>query len=373
MRLGVPKEVKNHEYRVGLTPGSVRELVHLGQDVFVETQAGAGAGFSDEDYQSVGAQIVADAAAVFAAADMIIKVKEPQLHECNLLRPEQVLFAYLHLAPDPEQAKGIIAARAIAIAYETVTDDLGGLPLLAPMSAVAGRMSIQVGAAMLEKWQGGSGILLGGVAGVQPAKVVIIGGGVAGYNAARMAVGMGAHVTIIDRNMHRLNELERLFESRVQTVFPTLETIESHVLEADLVIGAVLVVGGAAPKIVTREMIQKMRMGSVLVDLAIDQGGCFETSRPTTHESPSYIIDGIVHYCVTNMPGAVARTSTFALNNATLPFVKAIAIKGVHTALQDDPHLRNGLNICRGQVTHPIVARDLGLVYASPEQVLLVA
>jgi len=371
VRLGVPKEVKNHEYRVGLTPASVRELVSIGHEVFVETQAGVGSGFLDEDYEAVGAKVVTKAVDVFAAADMIIKVKEPQRHECHLLRPDQILFAYLHLAPDPEQAKDLMTSQAIAIAYETVTDEGGGLPLLAPMSAVAGRMSIQVGAAMLEKEQGGSGILLGGVAGVPPAKVLIIGGGIAGYNAARIAIGMGAQVIVMDKDLQRLNELEWLLESRVQTVFPTLATIESCVLDADLVIGAVLVAGGVAPKIVTQEMIQKMRTGSVVVDLSIDQGGCFETSRPTTHDNPSYIVDGIVHYCVTNMPGAVARTSTFALNNATLPFVKAIATKGVQRALQEDLYLRNGLNVFRGKVTHPIVAKDLGLAYVRPEEFLL--
>ncbi|MEI8295670.1 MAG: alanine dehydrogenase [Alphaproteobacteria bacterium] len=368
MRIGIPKEVKNHEYRVGLTPGSVRELVSTGQEVFVETTAGIGSGFHDQEYQAVGAQIVADAATVYETADMIVKVKEPQPHELNLLRKNQILFAYLHLAPDPEQAKVLIAAQAIAIAYETVTDAVGGLPLLAPMSAVAGRIAIQTGAACLEKKRGGSGVLLGGVPGVPPGKVLIIGGGVAGYNAARMAVGLGASVTIIDKNMQRLNELDQLFESRVQTIFPTLETIEAQLRETDLVIGAVLIAGGAAPKIVTRAMIQKMRKGSVLVDLSIDQGGCFETSRPTTHEAPYYITDGIIHYCVTNMPGAVARTSTFALNNATLPFVKAIATKGVQVALQDDPHLRNGLNICLGQVTHATVARALGFTFTAPEE-----
>lgn len=372
MRLGVPKEVKNHEYRVGLTPASVRELVSIGHEVLIETQAGMGAGFSDGDYKTAGGQIIPDAAGVFAAADMIIKVKEPQPHECGLLRPNQILFAYLHLAPDLEQAKALMASDAIAIAYETVTDEGGGLPLLAPMSAVAGRMSIQVGAAMLEKGQGGSGILLGGVTGVPPAKVLIIGGGIAGYNAARMAVGMGAQVTIMDKSLQRLNELECFLEARAQTVFPTLNTIEACVLRSDLVIGAVLVGGGVAPKLVTRGMVQKMRPGSVLVDLSIDQGGCFETSQPTTHDHPSYILDGIVHYCVTNMPGAVARTSTFALNNATLPFVKAIATKGIHEALREDSHLCNGLNIYQGKVTHPIVARDLGLAYTVPEEVLLI-
>lgn len=370
MHIGVPKEIKTYEYRVGLTPGSVRELVSLGHQVSVESNAGAGICCSDEDYKAVGATILPTAADVFAVADMVVKVKEPYPQECQMLRPGQILFTYLHLAPDPVQAKGLIDSKAVAIAYETVTDPFGGLPLLAPMSEVAGRMAVQVGAYCLEKEQGGAGVLLGGVAGAQPAKVVIIGGGVVGANAARIAAGMGAQVTIIDKNMRRLYELDWTFESRVHTIFPTIETMEQCVSDADLVIGAVLVVGAAAPKLVTRAMLKQMRRGSVLVDVAIDQGGCFETSRPTTHADPIFMEEGIVHYCVTNMPGAVARTSTFALNNATLPFVKAIAMKGVRNALKDDLYLRNGLNVCDGVITHATVARDLGLDYVAPEKAL---
>lgn len=366
MRIGVPKEIKTHEYRVGLTPGSVRELTSLGHQVMVEKDAGLGIGFSDEDYIRVGATIGNTAKDIFDFGELIIKVKEPQLKECALLKEDQILFTYLHLAPDPDQAKALMLSGASAIAYETVTDNFGGLPLLAPMSEVAGRMSIQVGASCLEKEKGGAGVLLGGVAGVQPAKVVVLGGGVVGSNAARIAVGMGAQVTIIDRSQRRLNELDWHFESRVRTIFPTLETLEHYVADADLVIGAVLVAGAAAPKLVTRAMVSKMRPGSVLVDVAIDQGGCFETSRPTTHADPTYVVDNVVHYCVTNMPGAVARTSTFALNNATLPFVKAIAGKGLNKALGDDIHLRNGLNVHQGKITHESVARDLGFDYVQP-------
>ncbi|MBY0281109.1 MAG: alanine dehydrogenase [Alphaproteobacteria bacterium] len=367
MLIGVPKEIKNHEYRVGLIPASARELVQLGHKVVIQTMAGAGAGFSDEDYQKVGATIAATADEVFASAEMIIKVKEPQAAECKMLRAGQVLFTYLHLAPDPEQAKGLMDSSCIAIAYETVTDSKGGLPLLAPMSEVAGRMSAQVGAWMLEKGQGGSGVLLGGVAGVAPAKVVILGGGVVGANAARFAAGMGADVTIIDKSLKRLYELDWQFNGSIKTIFATQESIEKHVLEADLVVGAVLVVGAAAPKLVTRNMVSRMRPGSVLVDVAIDQGGCFETSRPTTHANPSYSVDGIMHYCVTNMPGAVARTSAISLNNATLPFTVALAQKGYRQALLDDIHLRNGLNVYKGMMTHQAAARDLGFSYKEPE------
>ncbi len=370
MLIGVPKEIKNHEYRVGLIPASVRELIQLGHKVIVETMAGNGAGFNDEDYKKVGAIIVATADEVFASAEMIIKVKEPQLSECKKLREGQILFTYLHLAPDPEQAKGLMDSSCIAIAYETVTDSKGGLPLLAPMSEVAGRMSAQVGAWMLEKGQGGSGVLLGGVAGVAPAKVVILGGGVVGANAARFAAGMGAEVTILDKSLKRIYELDWQFSGSLKTIFATQESIEKYVLDADLVVGAVLVVGAAAPKLVSREMISKMRPGSVLVDVAIDQGGCFETSRPTTHANPSYSVDGIMHYCVTNMPGAVARTSAISLNNATLPFVVALAQKGYRQALMQDPHLRNGLNVYKGVITHQAAARDLGFEYADAESVL---
>ena len=372
MIIGVPKEIKNHEYRVGLTPSSVHELLSHGHKVVVETKAGGGIGFSDQDYQQAGATVVQTALEVFNQADMIVKVKEPQLNECKMLRPGQILFTYLHLAPDLEQAKGLMESECVAIAYETVTDCRGGLPLLAPMSEVAGRMSIQVGAYMLEKGQGGSGVLLGGVAGVEPAKVVILGGGVVGANAARIAMGMGADVTIVDRNPRRLNELDWEFSGRLKTVFSTNSSVERLVSRADLVVGAVLVVGAAAPRLVTRTMLKKMRPGSVLVDVAIDQGGCFETSRPTTHAEPSYVVDDIVHYCVTNMPGAVARTSTLALNNATLPFVMALAQKGYREALLEDMHLLNGLNVYKGQVTYQAVANALSLDYKEPEQLLVV-
>lgn len=366
MLIGVPKEIKNHEYRVGLTPSSVRELVRFGHQVIVETNGGAGIGFKDEDYKAAGARIVPTAQDVFSQTDMIVKVKEPQPEEYSLLRKDQILFTYLHLAPDPEQAEGLINSECIAIAYETVTDAHGGLPLLAPMSEVAGRMAVQAGAHYLEKGQGGSGVLLGGVAGVTPGKVVILGGGVVGTNAARMAVGLGAQVTILDRNPRRLNELDADFRGRVQTIYSTTDTVEQYVTDADLVIGAVLIVGAAAPRLVTKEMIQKMRSGSVLVDVAIDQGGCFETSRPTTHDNPIYHVDNIIHYCVTNMPGGVARTSTVALNNITMPFVLALAQKGYRKALLDDAHLRNGLNVFEGKITHEAVARDLQKEFVDP-------
>jgi alanine dehydrogenase len=367
MRVGIPKEIKTHEYRVGLTPAGVRELVTHGHAVLVEPSAGAGIGFSDDTYRSAGAEIAAD---VFAA-DMIVKVKEPQPQEIARLRRGQLLFTYLHLAADAEQTRGLMKSGATCIAYETVTDRAGTLPLLAPMSEVAGRMAVQVGAHCLEREQGGAGILLGGVPGVPPAKVVVLGGGVAGTNAARMAVGLEASVTIIDRSLPRLKELDLQFGPRATTLFATTEAIEHAVLGADLVIGAVLVPGAAAPKLVTREMVRLMRPGSVLVDIAIDQGGCFETSRPTTHADPTYVEDGVVHYCVTNMPGAVARTSTFALTNATLPFVLALAGKGWQQALTDDSHLAAGLNIHDGQVTHQAVAAALGLRYTPLRDVLV--
>ncbi len=370
MLIGVPREVKTHEYRVGLLPGSVREAVHHGHEVLVESGAGAGIGFNDEAYRRAGARIAADAAEIFAAADMIVKVKEPQPPEIARLKPGQVLFTYLHLAADRRQSEGLIRSGAICIAYETVTDARGGLPLLAPMSEVAGRMSIQVGAHCLEKEQGGLGILLGGVPGVAAAKVVILGGGVAGTNAARVAMGMEAYVTVIDRSLPRLYELDLQFGSQLHTLFATLETIEREVLAADLVIGAVLVPGAAAPKLVSRALVRAMKPGSVLVDISIDQGGCFETSRPTTHADPTYVEEGVIHYCVTNMPGAVARTSSFALNNATLPFVLALADKGWRQALGDDPHLGAGLNIAAGRVTHPAVAAALGLDHVPAEQAL---
>jgi len=366
MHVGIPKEIKTHEYRVGLVPAGVRELVRHGHIVTVQTNAGVGAGLSDAAYREAGAHIVDTAAEVFAAADMIVKVKEPLAGEIAMLRRDQILFTYLHLAADKRQTEGLMASGATCIAYETVTDSRGGLPLLAPMSEVAGRMSVQVGAHCLEKEQGGSGVLLGGVPGVAPGRVVVLGGGVSGTNAARMAVGLEASVVIIDRSLPRLKELDLQFGPRATTLFATTEAIEREVLLADLVIGAVLVPGAAAPKLVTRDMINRMRPGSVLVDIAIDQGGCFESSRPTTHSAPTYIEDGVVHYCVTNMPGAVARTSTFALTNATLPFVQALAHKGWHQALQDDPHLADGLNVLAGKITHQAVADALGLEYVPP-------
>ncbi|MBI1954145.1 MAG: alanine dehydrogenase [Proteobacteria bacterium] len=370
MIIGVPKEIKNHEYRVGLIPASVRELTRLGHKIFVETQAGAGIGFSDEQYIHAGAEIMPHAAEIFERAEIIVKVKEPQHVECERLRENQVLFTYLHLAPDPEQTKNLIKSKCIAIAYETVTDARGGLPLLAPMSEVAGRMSIQIAAFLLEKGHGGSGILLGGVPGVQPGKVVIIGGGVVGANAAKMAVGMGAEVTILDKSHKRLIELDWHFNSRLRTIFSTTDSIEQFIIDADVVIGSVLVTGAAAPKLVTRDMIRRMRSGSVVVDVAIDQGGCFGTSQPTTHDDPIYTVDGITHYCVTNMPGAVARTSAVALNNATLPFVLNLANKGYRQALLDDIHLRNGLNVSQGYVTHAAVAESLDYDYYPPEKIL---
>ena len=366
MRIGVPKEVKNHEYRVGLTTLSVKELISAGHEVVVETNAGVGIGLTDAHYKEVGAKILATAKEVFDTADMSVKVKEPQPSEYNLLRENQILFTYLHLAPDPDQAKGLIDSKCVAIAYETVTDERGGLPLLAPMSEVAGRMSVQVGAWMLEKSQGGKGVLLGSVPGVEPARVVVLGGGVVGANAARMAAALGADVTIVDRNLKRLNELDWMFMGRLKTAYSTQAMIEKLVSKADLVIGAVLVVGASAPRLVTKDMLKTMSPGSVLVDVAIDQGGCFETSRPTTHADPYYEVDGVLHYCVTNMPGAVARTSTFALNNATLPFTIALANKGYKRALMDDKHLLNGLNVCKGRITHEIVARDLSMEYVEP-------
>ena len=370
MLIGVPKEVKTHEYRVGLVPGSVRELVHHGHSVIIETKAGLGIGFDDAAYQKAGARIAVSAADVFAAAELVVKVKEPQPPEIALLRAGQVLFTYLHLAADKTQTEGLMRSGGICIAYETVTDARGGLPLLAPMSEVAGRMAIQVGAHCLEKEQGGAGILLGGVPGVAAAKVVILGGGVAGTNAARVAMGLEAFVTVIDKSLQRLYELDLQFGSQLHTLFATMENIEREVIAADLVIGAVLVPGAAAPKLVTRDMIRHMRAGSVLVDISIDQGGCFETSRPTTHADPTYVEDGVIHYCVTNMPGAVARTSTIALNNATLPFIIALADKGWRRALGDDPHLRAGLNIASGQITYAAVAQAFGLAAIAPDQAL---
>jgi alanine dehydrogenase len=363
MKIGVPKEIKNHEYRVGLVPGSVRELALRGHEVFVQSTAGAGIGMLDSDYEVAGAVILTDAAAVFDNVEMIVKVKEPQAVERAMLRPHHTLFTYLHLAPDAPQTKDLVESGATCIAYETVTDAHGGLPLLAPMSEVAGRLSIQAGAWCLEKAHGGSGILLGGVPGVDPAKVVIIGGGMVGLNAAKMAVGMGARVVVLDRSARVLRFLDAIFSSSIETVHSTADSIERHIKDADLVIGGVLVPGAAAPKLVMREHLSMMKTGSVLVDVAIDQGGCFETSHATTHAEPTYVVDGIVHYCVANMPGAVPRTSTFALNNATLPFALAIADKGARQAMLDNPHLLAGLNVCKGKVTHEDVARDLGYDY----------
>ena len=367
MRVGIPKEIKNHEYRVGLTPESVAEIVLHGHEALVETGAGAGIGAEDDDYRSAGATICDTAQTVFDAADMIVKVKEPQASERKMLRPDQILYTYLHLAPDPDQTRDLVASGAICIAYETVTDSGGGLPLLKPMSQVAGRMSIQAGASCLEKGHGGRGILLGGVPGVMPGRVAVIGGGVVGFNAAQMAVGLGADVTILDRNPAVLERLAIHFEARAKTRFSSRINLEASVSDADLVIGAVLIPGAAAPKLVTRAMLGSMKKGAVLVDVAIDQGGCFETSRPTTHADPTFTIDGVVHYCVANMPGAVARTSTYALNNVTLPHALAIADLGWKTALANDDHLRNGLNVWNGKVTHSAVARDLGYEHTPAE------
>ncbi|MEM8811636.1 MAG: alanine dehydrogenase [Pseudomonadota bacterium] len=372
MRIGVPKEVKNHEYRVGLTPESVAELVAHGHEALVERGAGDGIGADDALYQSAGAEIASDPAEIFGAADMIVKVKEPQADERKLLREDQILYTYLHLAPDPDQTRDLVASGAICIAYETVTDDHGGLPLLKPMSQVAGRMSIQAGATALEKAHGGRGVLLGGVPGVKPGKVVVIGGGVVGFNATQMAVGIHSDVTVLDTNPAVLERLENHFESRAKAIHATKATLEELLVSADLVIGAVLIPGAAAPKLVSREMLSTMQSGSVLVDVAIDQGGCFETSRPTTHADPTYVVDNIVHYCVANMPGAVARTSTYALNNVTLRHALAIADKGWRQALFDDRHLRNGLNVWKGQVTCAPVAEALGYRHFHAEEALTV-
>ncbi len=370
MLVGVPKEIKTLEFRVGLTTGSVAELVHHGHQVVVQSCAGEGIGLTDDMYREAGAEIVDTPEEIFARADMIVKVKEPQPAECKMLREGQVLFTYLHLAPDPEQTRMLVESGCVAIAYETVTDAIGHLPLLSPMSEVAGRMSIQAGAHALEKHKGGSGMLLGGVPGVEAARVVVIGGGVVGTNAVRMAMGMEAHVTVLDRSLDRLKELDFQFGCMLNTIYSTRESLWTHVAGADLVVGAVLVPGAAAPKLVPRELVAQMRPGSVLVDVAIDQGGCFETSRPTTHQEPTYVEEGVVHYCVANMPGGVPRTSTFALNNATLPFTLALADKGYRKALADDPHLRHGLNVHHGDVTYQAVAEGLGYDYVPAEKVL---
>jgi alanine dehydrogenase len=363
MRIGVPREIKVHEYRVGLVPAAVRELVEAGHDVLVETGAAAGIGFADADYERVGARIATSAQDVFASSEMIVKVKEPQLPECAMLRRGQVLYTYLHLAPDPRQTEALVQSGATCIAYETVTAPDGSLPLLTPMSEVAGRMSVQVGAYCLQKAVGGRGILLGGVPGVAPAKVVILGGGVSGTHAAEMAVGLRADVTIVDRSMKRLRELSAIFGASLRTEYSTQEHIDALVIDADLVIGAVLIAGAAAPKLVTRDMVRRMKTGSVLVDISIDQGGCFETSKATTHADPTYVVDGVIHYCVANMPGAVPRTSTFALNNATLPFARRLADLGWKRAMQIDGHLANGLNVHEGHITNAAVAHALGLPY----------
>lgn len=371
MIVGVPKEIKLQENRVGLTPASVREIIRIGGTVLVERHAGVGIGIADEDYLASGADVVDTADQIFDHAELIIKVKEPQPVECRRLREGQTIFSYLHLAPDPQQTRLLLESGVTAIAYETVTQPDGGLPLLTPMSQVAGRMSVQAGAHCLEMAQGGSGILLGGVPGVPPARVVVIGGGVVGTNAVRMAMGMEASVTVIDKSLQRLQELDFQFGSKLNTIYSTSEALEYYVTSADLVIGAVLVPGAAAPKLVTRQMLHQMRPHSVMVDVAIDQGGCFETSRVTTHSEPTYIVDNIVHYCVGNMPGAVPRTSTFALNNATLPFVMNLVSRGVKNALLNDPHFLNGLNVHQGKVTCDAVARELGYEYHAPRDALL--
>jgi alanine dehydrogenase len=374
MLIGVPKEIKNHEYRVGLTPAAVKEFVVHGHQVLVEDNAGTAIGFTNEEYIAAGAEIAADAATVFAKAEMIVKVKEPQENECKMLRKGQTLYTYLHLAPDPKQTELLIESGATCIAYETVTDNRNALPLLAPMSEVAGRMAVQAGAHYLEKAQGGSGTLLGGVPGVAPGKVLIIGGGVVGTNSAKMALGLGADVTILDRSLPRLRELDDIFDGRIKTVFSTVDAIEHYSSKADLVVGAVLIPGAAAPKLLTAEHVKNMKEGSVVVDVAIDQGGCFETSKATTHQDPVYIVDGVVHYCVANMPGGVARTSTMALNNATLPFGLALANKGPKQAMLDDAHLLNGLNVHEGKVTYKAVVdalgKSLGLTYIDPKTAL---
>jgi alanine dehydrogenase len=370
MLVGVPKEIKDNEYRVGLVPSTVRELVAHDHSVIVETQAGLGAGLADADYAAAGAEIVATAEAVFARAELIVKVKEPLAHERKMLRRGQVLFTYLHLAPDREQTEALMASGVTAIAYETVTSAQGTLPLLMPMSEVAGRMAPHVGAHCLEKASGGRGVLLGGVPGVPPADVVILGGGVAGTHAALIASGLGADVAVVDRNPDALRRIAAQFGARIRTLFSARDVVEALCRRADLVIGTVLVPGAAAPKLITAATVKAMKPGSVIVDVAIDQGGCAETSRPTTHSHPTYVVDEVVHYCVTNMPGAVARTSTFALSNMTFSFVLALADKGVRRALADDPHLRNGLNVHEGQITHRAVAGALKLPYVAPEQAL---
>jgi alanine dehydrogenase len=368
MLIGVPKEIKNNEYRVGLTPAGVRELTGDGHEVLVQTHAAHGIGLDNEHYEAAGAQVVETPEEIFERAEMIVKVKEPQPGECGMLREGQTLFTYLHLAPDPEQTRLLVESGVTAIAYETVTDARGGLPLLRPMSEVAGRMSIQAGAHALERHKGGNGTLLGGVPGVSPGRVVVIGGGVVGVNAARMAMGLGADVYVMERSPDKLVELDDLYGPRMKTLFSTADSIEDQISRADLVIGAVLIPGTAAPKLVHRSQLSLMKRGAVVVDVAIDQGGCFETSKPTTHQEPTYVIDEVVHYCVANMPGAVARTSTFALTNATLPYVIRLANLGAEAALREDKHLREGLNVHAGNVTYEAVARDLGYEYVPFEK-----
>lgn len=370
MRIGVPREIKNHEYRVALTPSGARELADRGHTVVVEQGAGDGAGFADSAYQAAGAAIEPDVAALWENTELILKVKEPQTEEVARLKPEHTLFTYLHLAAEQKLTQGLIDSGATCIAYETITAAQGGLPLLAPMSTVAGRMAVQAGAHSLEKAQGGAGVLLPGVPGVAPARVTVIGGGVVGENAARMALGLGAEVTVLDRSIPRLETLDDRYQGRMKTVFSTADAVEEAARESDLVIGAVLVPGAAAPKLITRDMLSLMKPGAVLVDVAIDQGGCFETSRPTTHAEPTYVVDGVVHYCVANMPGAVARTSTQALTNATQPFVVALANKGWRQALKDDVHFAAGLNVHAGQVTYAAVADAFGLEYVSTDTLL---
>jgi alanine dehydrogenase len=372
MRVGCTKEIKNHEYRVGLTPGSVREYVANGHEVWIEKGAGLGIGADDGAYQAAGAKVIATAAEIFAKCDMIVKVKEPQPVEWAQLREGQLLYTYLHLAPDPEQTKGLMASGVTAVAYETVTDNYGGLPLLAPMSEVAGRLAIQAGATCLQKANGGNGVLLGGVPGVLPGKVTILGGGVVGINSAKMAAGLGADVTIIDRSLPRLRQLDDIFNGRVHTRFSSINAIEEEVFSADIVVGAVLIPGAAAPKLVTREMLGGMKKGSVLVDVAIDQGGCFETSHATTHADPTYVVEGVIHYCVANMPGAVPVTSAHALNNATLLHGIALANRGL-AAIAEDKHLRNGLNVHRGRITNKAVAEALGYEMTAPEMAVKAA
>ena len=370
MLIGIPKEIKNHEYRVGATPCGVRELIAAGHKVLVEKNAGVAINFSDSEYEEAGAEIAKDAKEVYQKSEMILKVKEPQKSECDLMKEGQIIFSYLHLAAEPHLTKMLMNKKVVAIAFETVTAKDGSLPLLAPMSEVAGKLSIQAGARALEKAQGGRGVLLGGVPGVNPAKVAILGGGVAGINAAKVAVGMGAKVTILDKSLPRVRYLSDIFGASLTTLYATLENTEKAVLEADLVIGAVLIPGAAAPKLVTKEMVKNMKQGAVMVDISIDQGGCFETSKPTTHSDPIYITDNIVHYCVTNMPGAVARTSTEALENATLPYSLALANKGYKKALKEDHHLKNGLNVIDGMVVYGAVADALGYVYEDPDNFL---